>query len=153
MWLRLTTLVLWNSLVGTLELTNLWARNLRDSVEWNKHKATIEKIEPSPQLLSEEKFTFQRAVSIAVFEHEISISLIANLDQTPLSHVSPGRYALSFKSANNVLIKGWDDKRQITGTFAVTLDGKFLPIQLIYQRKYQRCQPKFYFWTLSPLIL
>ena len=122
-------------------------------MEWNKHKATIEKIEPSPQLLSEEKFTFQRAVSIAVFEHEISISLIANLDQTPLSHVSPGRYALSFKSAKNVLIKGWDDKRQITGTFAVTLDGKFLPIQLIYQRKYQRCLPKFYFWTLSPLIL
>ena len=34
-------------------------------------------------------------------------------------------------------------KRQITGTFTVTLDGKFLLIQLIYQGKSRHCSLKF----------
>ena len=38
-----------------------------------------------------------------------------------------------------------DDKRQITGTFAVTLTGKFLPMQLIYKGKTKRSLPKFKF--------
>ena len=37
------------------------------------------------------------------------------------------------------------DYRQITGTFSVTASGKFLPIQLIYQGKTDRCHPKFKF--------
>ena len=47
--------------------------------------------------------------------------------------------------AKNVLKKGVDDKRQITATFAVSLNGKFLPIQLIYKGKTKRSQPKFKF--------
>ena len=37
------------------------------------------------------------------------------------------------------------DKRLITWTFAVSLDGKFSLIQLIYQRKSRHCLPKFNF--------
>ena len=48
------------------------------------------------------------------------------------------------KFCNN-LLKGVDDKRQITGTFAVTLTDKFLPIQHIYKGKTNRCLPKFKF--------
>ena len=54
---------------GTLELTDRWAIDLLDSVEWNKLKGTIGKIKPSPQFLSKEKFTFQRAISAAVLKH------------------------------------------------------------------------------------
>ena len=106
-------------------------------MEWNKRKGTTEKIEPSPLFLSEEKFT--------VFEHDIPTSLILNLDQTPLNYVSPGKYTFRFRGAKNVSIKGEDNKRQITGTFALTLDGKFLLIQLICQGKSRCCLPKFDF--------
>ena len=49
------------------------------------------------------------------------------------------------KNAKNVPIQGTGDYRQITGTFGVSMSGNFLPIQLIYQGKTNRCQPKFKF--------
>ena len=106
---------------------------------------TTGKVEPSPQFLAEEKFTFQRAISAAISEHDIPTSLVINLDQTPLSYVSLGKYTFSFKGAKNVPIRGVDDKKQITGTFAVTLTGNFLPMQLIYEGKTKRSLPKFNF--------
>ena len=38
-----------------------------------------------------------------------------------------------------------DDKRQITGTFAVSPSAQCLPMQLIYAGKTDRCLPKFDF--------
>ena len=122
---------------GTLNLTDRWARHVLTKMEWAKRKGTTGKVE--------EKFTFQRAISAAISEHDIPTSLVINLDQTPLSYVSPGKYTFSFKGAKNVPIRGVDDKRQITGTFAVTLTGKFLPMQLIYNGKTKRSLPKFKF--------
>ena len=37
------------------------------------------------------------------------------------------------------------DKRQISATFAVTLSGAFLPMQLLYQGKTNHCHSKFAF--------
>ena len=42
-------------------------------------------------------------------------------------------------------IKGIDDKRQIIATFTVSMTGKFLPIQLVYERKTPRSRPRFHF--------
>ena len=36
-----------------------------------------------------------------------------------------------------------DDKRQITATFIISMSGKFLPIQVIYEGKTKRCSPKY----------
>ena len=49
------------------------------------------------------------------------------------------------KGAKHVPIKGVDDKRQITATFAVSASGDFLPMQLIYAGETKRCLPKFTF--------
>ena len=49
------------------------------------------------------------------------------------------------KGAKHVPIKGVDDKRQITATFAVSASGDFLPMQLIYAGETNRCLPKFRF--------
>ena len=51
----------------------------------------------------------------------------------------------SFKGSNNVPIKGTDDKRQITATFAVSSTGKLLPIQLIYTGATPHSLPKYGF--------
>ena len=42
-------------------------------------------------------------------------------------------------------IKGIDDKRQIIATFTVSMTGKFLPIQLVYEQKTPRSRPRFDF--------
>ena len=102
-------------------------------LKWSKCKGITGKADPSPQFLAEERFTFQRTISTAILEHDIPAPLVVNLDQTPLSYVSPGKYTFSFKGAKNVPIIGVDDKRQITATFAVSLTGKVLPIQLIHK--------------------
>ena len=49
------------------------------------------------------------------------------------------------KGSRQVAIAGSADHRQITGTFTITLSGKFLPPQLIYQGNTKRCYPSFKF--------
>ena len=127
---------------GTLELTEKWARGVLKKLNWSKRKGTTGKVDPSPQFLAEEKYTFQRNISAVVTEHDVPPFLILNIDQTPLSYVTPGKYTFNFKGAKNVPM---DDKRQITATFAVSCIGDFLPMQLIYSGKTSRCLPKYNF--------
>jgi len=130
---------------GHLVLTEDWARHLLKSMEWVKRKGTTGKVEPSDKFLEEEKFSYQREISKVVTDNDIPLDLVLNLDQTPLSYVSPGKYTFCLKGSKTVPIKGVDDKRQITATFTVSASGAFLPIQLIYQGKTKRCLPKFQF--------
>ena len=119
-----------------------WARNVLKYMNWTKRKVTIGKVEPSKKFLEEEKFTFQRKIKNVILDHDVPAALDFNLDQIPLSYVSPGKYTFSSKGSKKVPIKGLDDKRQITVTFVVSATGSFLPIQLIYQVKSKRCLPK-----------
>ena len=120
---------------GSLDLTDRWARDVLKQLKWSKRKGTTGKVESPPQVLAEEKFTFQRTISTAILEHNIPAPLAVNLDKTPLSYVSLGKYIFSFKGVKNVPIKGVDDKRRISATFVVFLTGKFLPIELFYKGK------------------
>ena len=114
-------------------------------MEWSKRKGTTGKIEPSKQFLVEEKLTFQRRIASIIEEHDIPKELILNLHQTPLSYASPGKHAFNPKGAKTVSIKGIDDKRQFTATFTVSMTGKFLPSQLIFEGKMPRCITRFDF--------
>ena len=49
------------------------------------------------------------------------------------------------EGASGVEITGVDDKRQITAVFAGTLGGSFLPPQIIYKGKTQKCLPTVHF--------
>ena len=115
---------------GSLELTEGWARCVLKSMDWVKRKGTTGKVEPCSTFLEEEKFTFQRAIAKAVSDHDIPMELVLNLDQTPLSYVSPGKYIFDLKGLKTVPIKGVNDKRQITATFTVTVSGSFLLFNL-----------------------
>ena len=57
-----------------------------------KRYGTFGKVEPCSKFLEEEKFTFQRAIGKVVSDHDIPMELVLNLDQTPLSYVSLGKY-------------------------------------------------------------
>ena len=60
---------------GSLELTKGWARNVLKGRDWVKRKGTVGKVEPYPKFLEEEKFTFQRAISKFVSDHDIPLRL------------------------------------------------------------------------------
>ena len=71
--------------------------------------------------------------------------LVINLDQTPLKYIPSARQTLAKKGVKSVSIAGSADKRSITGTFLITLEGHFLPMQLIYGGKTEKCLPRFNF--------
>ena len=87
-------------------MTDGWARHTLKALNWTKRKGTTGKVEPSKKLLDEEKFTFQRNISKEILENDIPKDLVLNLDQTPLSYVSPGKYTFSAKGSKTVPIKG-----------------------------------------------
>ena len=92
---------------GDLMLRDKCARGVLEKLTWSKRKGTTRKVDPSPQFLTEEKFTFQRNMSTLVSEHDISPSLTINIDQTPLSYVDTGKYTFSFKGSKNIPIMAW----------------------------------------------
>ena len=69
------------------------------------------------------------------------------------SILRPGKYTFDVKGVKIVAIKGIHDKRQITATFAGSMSGEFLLIQVIYEGKTKRCLPKYTFPVLMPHFL
>ena len=98
-----------------------------------------------PPVFSRRKVHFsEKHISIG-FWTRYPLSLVINIDQAPLSCVNAGKYTFSFKDAKNIPIKGMDDKRQITASFAVSCTGEVLPIELIYAGKSERSLSKYSF--------
>ena len=87
---------------GSVTLNENWAQDVLKNMNWVKCKGTRGKVEPSKQLLADEKLTFQKNFSKVVYKHDIPLELIINLDPAPLSYVSPGKYSFKSKGAKNV---------------------------------------------------
>ena len=117
---------------GTLELSISWAKLLPKNLGYTLRKGATDKRLPSATFLKETKLQFQHQIFSLVKRYKIPDSMILNCDQTPLSYVNAGNYPFEAAGARAVPITGKGDKRLITGTFSVTADGTFLPMQLIY---------------------
>ena len=85
--------------------------------------------------MKEIKLLFYHDIASKVEKFSIPHSLIINLDQTTLAK----------KNTKTVPIKGSSDKRTITATFAILLQGDVLPMQFIYGGKIRKCLPRFKF--------
>ena len=68
-------------------------------------------------------------------------STTIKLDQTPSKFVPGCNKTLAKKGCKSVPIAGSTDKRMIIATFSITLNGEFLPIQLIYDGKTKKSIP------------
>ena len=82
---------------------------------------------------------------------EIPSQLIFNWDQTGLHLVPASNWTMAKKRLRHVEMNGIKDKQQITAVFCGTLCGEFLPIQLIYTGKTDRCDPSYSFlldWSI-----
>ena len=132
---------------GHLSLLNGWAREVLYHMDTLGRKmtrriATTSRIPVASELLVEIKLDFQRKTSQLQSWYSIPGDLIINFDQTTLPYVGTGNSTLNEKGAKSVPLQGKGKKKQITGTFAVSVTGDFLPMQLIYEGKTPRCLPK-----------
>ena len=80
-----------------------------------------------------------------VKKYEIPHSLIMNLDQIPIKYIPIMNQSMAKQNYKSVSIAGSSDKRSITGTFTITLNGHFLLMQLIYGGKTKQTLPSFKF--------
>ena len=131
---------------GHVSLTWDWARSLLRRLGYVKRKATTK----ANTQLSEDKFqqikaSFLQQVFALVKAHAIPPELIINLDETGIKLVPVGEWSMAPQGSKRVEVAGLGDKRQLTATFADTLSGAFLPMQLLYQGKTDRSHPKFTF--------
>ena len=131
---------------GYISLSYQWGLNVlykmeKEGKKMCRRKATTEKVPIAPGLLREAKLNFQRQIKELQKWHQIPDDLIINFDQTPLSYVCSPNHTLHLKGGKSVPIVGKGKSKQITGTFSCTMSGLFLPMQLIYQGKTNRCHP------------
>ena len=83
---------------------------------------------------------------------EIPMELIFNWDQTGINLVPASLWTMAPRGSKRIEVKGLADKRQITGVFCGSLLGDFLPFQLIYGGKTDRCHPSYNFpsdWNIT----
>ena len=85
-----------------------------------------------------------RIVNI-IEKHNIPKSLVLNSDQAPSKYVTVGRTIMAPKNSTRVGLAGSTDRRSITLTLTVTLNGKILPFQIIYNGKTDPSLPKITF--------
>ena len=136
---------------GDITLTTSWAKSLLKRMNFTRRRATT-KCGIPPQVFRDVKEEFLQNVIDVVKMEEIPSQLILNWDQTGLHLVPASNWTMASKGSKRVEMKGIEDKRQITAVFCGTLCGEFLPIQLIYTGKTDRCHPSYSFpldWSIT----
>ena len=117
---------------GTITLGIKWCESISKRLGYVKRKVNTAKPLIAPGLIKEIGLTFYNDINEIVHGHAIPAEMIINIDQTPLPFVLIRKYTLEKKGSSRVSVPGTYDYRQITGTFAISMAGSFLPIQLIY---------------------
>ena len=93
----------------------------------------------SPKTTEKEQLTFQRKIQALIKWYDIPKDLVLNFDQMSLSYIAVGNNTLEFEGVKSIPVKGKGKVKQVTGTFALSATGRFLPMQLIYTSKTKRC--------------
>ena len=105
-----------------------------------KRRKTSSKVDIPDKARKEFEFLFLHEIVTQVEKH-IPPELILNTDHKRLKYVPVGNETLALRGENSITIEGSSDKRLITGTFAISLHGDFLLMQLIYGGKTSQSLP------------
>ena len=106
-----------------------------------KCKATT-KAKVTMENFAELKSDYLLEIKNVIVMDEIPAQLVINFDQTGLNIVPTLDWTMEAEGSKRVEVTGKDDKRQLTAVLVGTLDGDFLPSQIIYQGTSPRCLPK-----------
>ena len=112
---------------------------------FKRRMRTKGKVEIPEGARKEAELLYLHDIVSIVEKHDIPSHLVMNLDQTSLKYIPAMNHTMAKKNSFSVPIIGSSDKGSITGTFMLTLDGQFLPIQLIYGEKTLKSLPNFEF--------
>ena len=110
-----------------------------------KRMRTAGKVEIPEGARKEAELLYLHNIVTIVEKYEIPHSLIMTLDQTPLKFIPAMNHTMAKQNSKSVSIAGSSDKRRITGTFTITFNGHFLPMQLIYGGKTKQSLLRFTF--------
>ena len=119
-----------------------WAQSLLRRMKFVRRLGTTGKVPISEDLRKELELSYLYGIVSKIEKNNIPHSLVLNLDQTPTKYVPTSNKTMAPKGSKTVPIKGSTDKRSITATFTITLEGHFLPIQLIYAGKTKKSLPR-----------
>ena len=118
---------------GYIEIGKSWAMSLLKRMGYVKHMKSTPGV--SGEQFEKVKSSHLKQIGEMVKLRSMPDSLIINLDQTGMKLVPTGDWTMAAEGSRQVEMIGLGDKRQITATFAASLDGTFLPIQILYQGK------------------
>ena len=97
-----------------------------------RRAGTTAKVPITDDLKKEIELVYLHGIVNIIEKYNIPPSLVLNLDQTPSKFVPGSRSTLAKKKVQPM----------ITLTFAVTLNGTFLPMHIIYGGKTKKCLPR-----------
>ena len=126
-------------------VTDMLGKSVLQRLGFRRRTATTSKVEVPASAKKEAGLQHHYRIVSIVEKYGIPPSLVLNSDQTPSKYVQVGRFTMVPKNTNKVGIAGSSDKRCITLTLTVTLEGKTLPFQIIYQGKTKQSLPKVVF--------
>ena len=126
---------------GHILITKSWARSILTCMGYVKRKC-LNTGKVSVPHFNEVKADFLADIQSEVVMNEIPPDLIINWDQTALQFVPAGQWTMHKSGEKIVPIKHSDDKRQVTAVLSITMSGEYLPAQVIYKGKTDRCHPK-----------
>ena len=127
---------------GHVNITKSWAFSLLKRMKFVQKNGITSKSKFTLSNFAELKKSFLEDVVATVAMEEIPPELILNWDQTGIKIVSSSGWTMDQQGVKRVEV---NDKRQITAVFCASMVGDFLPIQLIYAGKTNRCHPQFQF--------
>ena len=130
---------------GHIALTRGWALSLMKRMGLVKRRGSTQAKKSSSAEYQHLRSTYLRQISGIVAVHKIPQEMVVNWDQSGINIVPLSNWTMEQEGASRIEIVGLNDKRQITMTFAASLSGDFLPPQILYKSKTERCHPSFSF--------
>ena len=118
-----------------------WAKYLLSKMDFVKRKATTKKPKLTVSNFEELKDQFLMDIKAITSMEDIPDEMIVNWDQTAIIYISLSNWTVAKEGSRRVEVVGIDDKHQITATFAASLSGNFLPVQMVYEGKTIKCHP------------
>ena len=120
-------------------VNDTWGQSLLRRLGFTWRTATTGKVQITDGAKKEMAFQYHYKIRD---EYNIPDSLVLNSDQTPSKYVTVVRTTMAPK---NVAVAGLNDRRAITATLTISLDGKMLPFQAIYGGKTKQSVQKIKF--------
>ena len=122
-----------------------WGQSLLRRMGFTRRTATTGKVQITDDAKIEMTFQYHYKIVTHREEYNIPDSLILNSDQTPSKYVTVARTTMAPKNVKHAAVAGLNDRRAITLTLTISLDGKMLPFRAIYGGKTKQSLPKIKF--------